>query len=158
MKSILALCCSFLGILSPAVAQACAICTNHPDLGSGVDDACTKVLVSFQRHDNGDCKNNPTCLPSKVCLFSLTVTFTYKQCNGVSYCERFCTSPAGANGAPIPGTEACGACVAYPNPFVITDHAVACGRYDCLSFERTNADGTVTVVCKPGAGCSTCVN
>jgi hypothetical protein len=148
-----------LACLAPdrVAAQVCATCAASWSTGQA-PDMCTTVVVTFTRHDHGDCTLNPEpkCLPRAVCLFSATVTITDLGCGGAVYWSRYCTGAVNSQGQPI-GSPICGGIGPFTSPVTLSDFPVACGRSDWLVFERW-LNGVTSVIAQPTGSCSACAS
>jgi hypothetical protein len=149
-----------LAVVSPLAAQTCSTCTNLPDLGSPIDDACTQVIVSFGPSEPGDCtfrsNNPPLCLPDSVCLFTMTITVTTKSgcANPPDYTAEFCTEPVDNQGHSNGGTACAAPTAMLPGiPSSIPNWPVACGRKDFLRLRRKPAND---IIASPGGACAAC--
>jgi hypothetical protein len=151
----LALCAVF----SPLVAaQQCAVCSNLEDCGNPINDVCTTVIVEFPNSGPGSCKFNPApkCVPSGSCLFSVTVTIIDHGC-GFLYSQKYCTGFVDVIGAPVPGDLACTPESFYfPNPCVVTDHPISCGRHEGWVFKRYFGQQQPEVIASPKGTCTAC--
>ena len=147
----------------PLSGQTCSDCKNYPDLGAPVDDACTRVVVSFGTNLNGDCSRrslNPAlCLPDSVCLFTVTIEAQSKPgCPySPSYTAEFCTEPVDQNGRSLGSGTACATAtpMAAGTPSTISNWAVPCGRKDFLRLHRQPGN---ELIGSPGGACAACVD
>lgn len=157
LRSLIACLLAMLAVVGHSTAQGgvCATCSAIPSLGAPVNDACTLVVVAFQRHDSGTCTLNPapSCVPHVNCLFSFTVSVTDRGC-GVLYWSRHCTQLVDSWGNPV-GLESCGGPTWFPNPTVVTNYPVSCGKRESIKFERIAA-GNSQVIAQPSGSCTAC--
>ena len=140
----------------PAAAQGpCATCTAQFGSGNPINDACTQLIVEFQRSDAGDCRLNPgpKCVPNVNCLFSLTVEVIDHGC-GAIYWNRHCTQLVNALGQPV-GSEVCGGISIFPNPVIIQDYPISCGKSESFKFERS-LNGFTQVIGQAKGICVAC--
>ena len=143
-------------LVKPLNAQVpCSACADL-QVEWNLNDTCTTSSALWTRSDPGDCALNPTCVPNKVCLFSVALGVV-DNCGRV-YGSQFCTYLVNAAGLPV-GGAACAPLLAFPIPpglLVISNYPVACGKRDEQRILRADPGGVTTTVAIIGGACAAC--
>ena len=149
----------FLGssLLNSLASQECASCQQVPESHAVVDDICTTVLVTWLGSAPGSCKFNPApkCVANENCRFSIRVEIFDHGC-GFLYGQTYCTQHVDTNGTPI-GLAACTVESFYfPNPSIVMNYPVACGKKDSWIFRRHFAGLAPQIIASPSGTCKAC--
>ena len=150
-------CSALFALVGSLPGQQCSTCQQVTDSGGPVNDACTTLIVTWLGSSPGSCKFNPApkCIANENCLFSLRVEIVDNGC-GFYYGQTYCTQHVDTNGMPV-GGEACTAeSLYFPNPSVVSDYPVVCGRVDTWVFRRHHATQPPEGIGSPSGTCKAC--